>query len=66
MFKVHKLVREPYRNMTVFEQMVRVFKDMEHPGKHKIFPLASGSDYASFYQIAGVPSITVGYDSHIW
>ena len=65
MFQVHQLVRDPYKDMTVFDKMASVYKDKNYPGKHQIGSLGSGSDYTAFYQLVGVPSIDIGYGSSI-
>ncbi|XP_047131970.1 N-acetylated-alpha-linked acidic dipeptidase 2 isoform X1 [Hydra vulgaris] len=53
-FQAAKLVQHPHQKKTLFEDMVVVNPDKKNQDRPKYDGLASGSDYAPFYSIAGV------------
>lgn len=60
-YKVNKLVPDPYLDMSVFDKAVRAYEDKNEPSLHRIYSLGAGSDYYAFYQFMGIPSIDYGY-----
>jgi len=61
MFDVHKRVRDPYRDETVFDRCKIEYKDSNYNDTHEIFWLGAGSDYFAFYKFVGIPSIDMSY-----
>ncbi|XP_066920254.1 glutamate carboxypeptidase 2-like [Clytia hemisphaerica] len=61
MFGVHKSVRDPYRDETVFDRCKIEYVDKEDKDNHYIYPLGSGSDYFPFNKFMGIPSIDMIY-----
>ena len=61
MFGVHKSVRDPYRDESVFDRCKIEYQNKDDEKNHLIYPLGSGSDYFPFYKFMGIPSIDMSY-----
>ncbi|XP_066928213.1 glutamate carboxypeptidase 2-like [Clytia hemisphaerica] len=61
MFGVHKSVRDPYRDESVFDRCKIEYQNKEDEKNHLIYPLTSGSDYFPFHKFMGIPSIDMMY-----
>lgn len=65
-FEANKNVNDPFdESLTVFDRAKATQPDKDYPDTPRIGGLGSGSDFTSFYQFLGIPSIHMMYRSNV-
>lgn len=65
-FEANKKVNDPFdESLTVFDRAKATQPDKDYPDTPRIGGLGSGSDFTSFYQFLGIPSIHMMYRSNV-